>query len=82
MSASSDLESLARRFLDLWQEQVAAMFSAPALAEWAARALSPLGTAPGGERGVGPASHWKGSGPGLPRNQAGANLGSRVPEAM
>ncbi len=39
-----DLEALAKRFLDLWQDQVAASVADPALAEWLARFLA----APGG----------------------------------
>ena len=39
-----DLEALAKRFLDLWQDQVAASVADPAMAEWLARFLA----APGG----------------------------------
>ncbi len=39
-----DLEALAKRFLDLWQDQVAASVADPALAQWLARFLA----APGG----------------------------------
>ena len=35
-----DLEALAKRFLDLWQEQVAASVADPALADWLARFLA------------------------------------------
>ena len=40
-----DLEALAKRFLDLWQEQVAASVADPALADWLARFLAAPGTA-------------------------------------
>jgi hypothetical protein len=39
-----DAEALAKRFLDLWQDQVAASVADPAMAEWLARFLA----APGG----------------------------------
>ncbi|MCH7889658.1 MAG: hypothetical protein IIA00_10345 [Proteobacteria bacterium] len=42
-----DLEALAKRFLDLWQDQVAASVADPAMAEWLARFLAAPG-APGG----------------------------------
>ncbi len=35
-----DLEALAKRFLDLWQDQVAASVADPAMAEWLARFLA------------------------------------------
>ena len=38
-----DLEALAKRFLDLWQEQVAASLADPALADWLARFLAAPG---------------------------------------
>ena len=38
-----DLEALAKRFLDLWQEQVAAAVADPALADWLARFLATPG---------------------------------------
>ena len=37
---AADLEALAKRFLDLWQAQVAASVADPALAEWLARFLA------------------------------------------
>ena len=45
MSADApDLEALAKRFLDLWQDQVAASVADPALADWLARFLAAPGT--------------------------------------
>ena len=41
-----DAEALAKRFLDLWQDQVAASVADPAMAEWLARFLAAPG-APG-----------------------------------
>lgn len=38
-----DLDALAKRFLDLWQDQVAASVADPALAEWLARFLAAPG---------------------------------------
>jgi hypothetical protein len=38
-----DLEALAKRFLDLWQDQVAASVADPALADWLARFLAAPG---------------------------------------
>jgi len=49
-----DLEALAKRFLDLWQDQVAASVADPALAEWLSRFLA----APGGP-GLAPAGKSK-----------------------
>ena len=44
MSADApDLEALAKRFLDLWQDQVAASVADPALADWLARFLAAPG---------------------------------------
>ncbi|MEE8202591.1 MAG: hypothetical protein V3R74_02415 [Alphaproteobacteria bacterium] len=48
MADAPDLDSLARRFLDLWQDQVAATVSDPALADWMARLLAaPAGAVSG-----------------------------------
>ncbi len=44
-AAAPDVEALAKRFLDLWQEQVAASVADPALADWLARFLAAPGTA-------------------------------------
>ena len=41
-----DLEALAKRFLDLWQDQVAASVADPAMAEWLARFLAAPGVTP------------------------------------
>jgi hypothetical protein len=46
-----DLEALAKRFLDLWQDQVAASVADPALAEWLSRFLAAPG-APGAVAGL------------------------------
>lgn len=40
--APPDFSSLARRYLDLWQEQVAAMANEPALAEALARGIAAM----------------------------------------
>ena len=55
-----DVEALAKRFLDLWQDQVAASVADPAMAEWLSRFLA----APGGP-GVTPTE-------GVSRNDPGA----------
>ena len=46
-----DLEALAKRFLDLWQDQVAASVADPALAEWLARFLA-AASGPGAAMGT------------------------------
>ncbi|WP_254434899.1 hypothetical protein [Magnetospirillum sp. UT-4] len=44
--APPDLKALARRYLDLWQEQVAAMANDPALAEALARSIALIAQGP------------------------------------
>ncbi len=46
MSDAPDLDALAKRFLDLWQAQVAASVSDPALADWIAQLMAGAPGAP------------------------------------
>src|SRR6185437_6532927 len=66
MAEPPDLASLAKRYVDLWQDQLIAMAADPALAESTARLLSalvpaawPTGTAPGAESSHGVAAHFR-----------------------
>jgi hypothetical protein len=54
MSKASDLESLAKSYLDLWQDQFTAMAADPANAEAMARLFGAMAAGPPG--GVGPAA--------------------------
>lgn len=54
MTDAPDLEQLARRYFDLWQDQAAAMISDPALAEMTARGYSLLGAILAAAAGGGP----------------------------
>ncbi|MEW5727538.1 MAG: hypothetical protein AB1918_06905 [Pseudomonadota bacterium] len=66
--APPDFKALARRYLDLWQEQVAAMANDPALAEAVARGVAMMSQAPAAfvqaaTAGVQPTSEGQSDGP-------------------
>jgi hypothetical protein len=50
MTEADHTADLARRFIDLWQQQVAAMAGDPALVEMALRFMAPFAAGAGGER--------------------------------
>lgn len=56
MTKDPDLAQLASDFMDLWQEQVAAAATDPALAKWAEAWMAPFAAAVG-------ATHGDGTGP-------------------
>src|SRR5689334_19246817 len=47
MAEPPDLETLARRYLDLWQEQVAAMAADPEMSEFMGRLMQAMTAGPG-----------------------------------
>jgi hypothetical protein len=53
MSETPDLESLARRYLDLWEAQLSALAGDPALAEQMSRFIAAMGSA-----GLAAAAAW------------------------
>jgi hypothetical protein len=70
MTGSDDTTELARRFLDLWQQQVAAMASDPTLVELALRFMAPFAASPG--PGGGPSNGHDGAANGAARAAAPA----------
>ena len=65
MSETPDLEALARRYLDLWEAQLAALAGDPALAEQMSRLVASLGSA-----GLAAAAAWSAT---QGREQAGGS---------
>jgi hypothetical protein len=72
MADSPDLAALARRYVDLWQDQLTAMAADPALAESTARllaALVPAGWPPPGTQDDDAGSFFRGPVPGTTKPQ-------------
>ncbi|MBY0430690.1 MAG: hypothetical protein K2Q10_05795, partial [Rhodospirillales bacterium] len=74
MSETPDLQALARRYLDLWQDQMTALAADPSLAEALARTVTLMGT--GAAAFAGAASGMGGMGASTPTDAVRQPAGS------